>query len=349
MSQYQIARSSSRNLGEFPFLKVFVTELLAQLRTQNILTQGYRFAQSTRKGLISHIRTWFFFALFFNQSAIPATEESLCMFLELMSLTCGYPHCKAILSTVKYLHAALGYSIHHTFSLDCTLQGLKRRLARTPFQVLPIDPAILRLMYRGLNINKKPDLALWCSFLTAFFCLFRKANTVPQDNKFDPNFILTRDNIGIDRSEKMVYIYVGFSKTNQYRKKDRCIPIPKNNDPCLDLYRHIDLLFSTVNASDSDPAFTYGKNQFINYKVFTVRLKELLKSAGLEPSLYSGHSFRRGGASFLFSIGGSQLMVQVLGDWSSMVYTRYLYMSADDRMAAQNLMATYINSEVGQS
>ena len=83
--------------------------------------------------------------------------------------------------------------------------------------------------------------------------------------------------------------------------------------------------------------------------MFTVRLKELLKSAGLEPSLYSGHSFRRGGASFLFSIGGSQLMVQVLGDWSSMVYTRYLYMSADDRMAAQNLMATYINSEVGQS
>ena len=49
---------------------------------------------------------------------------------------------------------------------------------------------------------------------------------------------------------------------------------------------------------------------------------------------------------FLFSIGGSQLMVQVLGDWSSMVYTRYLYMSADDRMSSQVLIADAINSSV---
>ena len=261
---------------------------MGQLRSQNVLTQGYRFAQTTRKGLISHIRTWFFFSLYFGLFILPATEDSLCMFLELMSLTCGYAHCKALLSTVKYLHAAIGYSFPHTFSLDCTLQGLKRRLSRTPFQVLPIDPSVLRLMYKGININKRSDLALWCSFLTAFYCLFRKANTVPKDDKFDPNCILTRENISIDKSSRTVYVY----------------------------------------------------------GVFTVRLKELLSKAGLEPSLYSGHSFRRGGASFLFSIGGSQLMVQVLGDWSSMVYTRYLYMSADDRMAAQVLIAENINSTI---
>ena len=309
-------------------------------------TQGHRFAQTTRKGLISHLRTWFFFSLYFGLNSMPASEDSLVLFLELMSLTCGYAHCKTLLSTIKYLHSALGYVFQHTFSLDCTLQGLKRRLSKTPFQVLPIDPSILRLMYRGIDIKKKSDLALWCSFLTAFYCLFRKANTVPKDSKFDPNCILTRENIGIDRTLRMVYVYVGFSKTNQYRKNDRCIPIPQNEDPCLDLFRHIDLLFSTVKAESHDPAFTYGKNQFITYRGFTARLKELLARAGLEPSLFSGHSFRRGGASFLFSIGGSQLMVQVLGDWSSMIYTRYLYMSADDRMAAQVLIANSINSSV---
>ena len=148
---------------------------------------------------------------------------------------------------------------------------------------------------------------------------------------------------------RMVYIYVGFSKTNQYRKNDRCIPISSNEDPCLDLFKHLDKLFIKVDADPTDPAFTYGKNQFVNYRVFTARLKELLTKSSLEPSLYSGHSFRRGGASFLFSTGGSQLMVQVLGDWSSMVYIRYLYMSADDRMAAQVLMAENINSTVSKS
>ena len=137
------------------------------------------------------------------------------MFLELMSLTCGYPHCKAILGTIKYLHSAMGYQLQNTFSLDCTMQGLKRRLSRTPFQVLPIDPRILRMMYQGIDINKKSDLALWCAFLTAFYCLLRKANTVPKDDRFDPNFILTRENIGVDEYLKMVNVYVGFSKTNQ--------------------------------------------------------------------------------------------------------------------------------------
>ena len=186
---------------------------MGQLRSQNVRTQGHRFAQTTRKGLISHLRTWFFFSLYFGLNSMPASEDSLVLFLELMSLTCGYAHCKTLLSTIKYLHSALGYVFQHTFSLDCTLQGLKRRLSKTPFQVLPIDPSILRLMYRGIDIKKKSDLALWCSFLTAFYCLFRKANTVPKDSKFDPNCILTRENIGIDRTLRMVYVYVGFSKT----------------------------------------------------------------------------------------------------------------------------------------
>ena len=262
-----------------------------------------------------------------------------------MSLTCGYDHIKNILGGIKYTHAALGYEFpSSSFSLDTTLQGLKRRLARTPFQVLPIDPTVLRLMYSNLNLQKKQDLALWCSYLVAFYCLFRKANCVPKNASFDITKILTRENIGLDEQERKVYIYVGFSKTNQYRKRDRCIPVPANDDPALDLYRHIKNLLSTVDVPDNSPAFTYGPNKFICYDLFTRRLKQLLLSSGLNPDLYSGHSFRRGGASFLFSVGASQLMVQVLGDWSSMVYTRYLFLSAEDRMAAQRLIAEAINS-----
>ena len=91
------------------------------------------------------------------------------------------------------------------------------------------------------------------------------------------------------------------------------------------------LLKERVPAAPDAPAFTYGMNKFINYKQFTNSLKITLKKAGLNPDLFSGHSFRRGGASFLFSVGASQLMVQVLGGWSSLVYTRYLFMSEQDR------------------
>ena len=320
---------------------------LGQLQQQNIRTQGYRFAEGTRRNYLSYLRSWFFFALYFGIFALPATEEALCLFMEMMAVTSGYEHCKNTLGGVKYAHIALGLPFpSSSFSLDTTMQGLKRRLARTPFQVLPIDPKVLKLIYREINITKKEDLALWCSYLVAFYCLFRKANTVPKDSNFDCAKILTRENIGIDSEKKMVFIYCGFSKSNQFRKKDMCIPIPSNDDPCLDLYRHIVLLMETVQAPPDAPAFTYGQGKFVGYSQFTSRLKQVLRRAGLNPDLFSGHSFRRGGASFLFSSGASQLMVQVLGGWSSLVYTRYLFMNETERLEAQLLMAGAINASV---
>lgn len=224
------------------------------------------------------------------------------------------------------------------------MQGLKRRLARTPFQVLPVVPKVLRLMYKEINITKKEDLALWCSYLVSFYCLFRKSNTVPRNTGYDSSKILTRGDIGIDSEKKMIFVNCGFSKTNQFRKRNMIIPIPSNEDPSLDLYRHMSLLLESVQAPEDAPAFTYGQGKFIGYNQFTSRLKSILRKAGLNPDLFSGHSFRRGGASFHFSSGASQLMVQVLGGWASLVYTRYLFMNEEDRLEAQLLIASAINA-----
>ena len=40
-------------------------------------------------------------------------------------------------------------------------------------------------------------------------------------------------------------------------------------------------------------------------------------------------------------------MVQVLGEWSSQIYTRYLSLSVEDRLEAQQLIASNISSTVG--
>ena len=265
-----------------------------------------------------------------------------------MSKTSGYGHCKNVLGSIKYLHSSSGHDFpSDNFQLDETLQGLKRRLKGTPRMALPIDPVILRRMYKHIDTSSTYDLAMWCGYLVAFYCLFRKANVVPKDSNFDPSCILTRSDIEIDISGRQVLIYVNFSKTNQYMKQFHVIPIPANSDPALDLFRHLKNLYSKVDAPDSAPAFSYNTTSFINHRSYTVRLKTLLSKAGLEPTMYSGHSFRRGGASYLYSVGGTTLMVQVLGDWSSQVFTRYLHLSIDDRLEAQELIAKNINNTVG--
>ena len=243
------------------------------------------------------------------------------MFMELMSNTSTYGHCKNVLSSVKYIHTAMGHEFPtNNFGLEATLQGIKRRLKGTPLFVLPIDPTILRRMYKHINIEKVQDLSLWCSILVAFYCLFRKANVVPKDSDFDPDCVLKRSDVVIDNESRNILIYVNFSKTNQYQRSFHVIPIPANDDPALDLFRHMKKLFSTVTVPESSPAFMFSNSSYINYRSFTTRLKTLLAKAGLEPALYSGHSFRRGGASHLYGIGGSTLMVQVLGDLRSQIY-----------------------------
>ena len=81
--------------------------------------------------------------------------------------------------------------------------------------------------------------------------------------------------------------------------------------------------------------------------MFTKRLKQLLKKAGLDPDLFSGHSFRRGGATFLHNCGGTVFMVQASGDWSSQCFARYLYLSEDQRLAAQMLIKNGIEGNQG--
>ena len=266
-----------------------------------------------------------------------------------MSNTSGYAHCKNVLSGVKFLHGATGHDFPDSdFHLETTMKGLKRRLAGTPKQVLPIDPVLLRRMYKYVDIRKPSDLSAWCGFLLAFYCLFRKANLCPKQGMDTPSVLLKRSDVRLDETLHTVLVYVNFSKTNQYMHRSHVIPIPRNSDPALDLYSHLKLLFSKVKTDPEAPLFSYSPNQFINHRTFTEKLKMLIKKSGLDPSNYSGHSFRRGGASYLYSIGGTTLMVQVLGEWSSQVFTRYLSLSLEDRLEAQELIAANINSTVGE-
>ena len=315
------------------------------LRQENRITQGFKYTKESAANVMSAVRQWLFFCVYFLLPVLPASVDSIICFLEFMSRSSGYGHLKHLLSSLKFLHLALGHKFpDDNFMIDMTLQGLKRKLACVPFQVLPITPKVLRRMYSHLNMNKIEDLALWCAFLVSFYGLLRKSNAVPKTAKFDPSKVLTRRNIVVDQATNMVFVYVGFSKTNQFGARDLVIPIPGNTDDALDPVRHLSALFSRVDVPPEAPAFSYGRSSFITYSSFTTILKKLLTKSDYNAKLYSGHSFRRGGATYLHACGGSALMVQASGDWSSQCFTRYLYLSLEERLKSQNLISQGISS-----
>ena len=328
-----------------------VAGYLHRLANQNIETQSYRYAKGSRKNILSGIRSWIYFCKFFGFQQLPASAEHIVSFLELCSHTSGYSHIKHLLHSIRYYHQAKDVTFPTTFDLESTLQGLKRKLSGAPNQALPINPEILRKMFLCLNMKNNKDLALWCSYLVTFFCLFRKSNSVPKSGEIsEDEKVLTRAHFRLNDVTKAVLVMVDFSKVNQFGNRDLVIPIPRNEDPALDLYRHLRDLFLKVDASPSSPAFSYTKYKFVTYSTFTTMLKKLLKLSGYNPDEYSGHSFRRGGATFLHSIGGTILQIQACGDWSTLCFTRYLHLSLSDRWSSQQLMSDSISrSRVGSA
>ena len=197
-------------------------------------------------------------------------------------------------------------------------------------------------MYQQVDTRRLNDLAHWCSHLTTFYGMFRKSNTVPASSTYDEDRILKRKHFLI--TEDKVLIYVDFSKTIQFSNREYVIPVPRNDDPALDLHRHLSELFRRVDAAPESPAFTFGKNSFVTYTTFTSMLRKWLDLAGLNPLDFTGHSFRRGSATFLHRCGGSILQIKASGDWATDVFTRYLHLSVEDREDAQFLIADAISS-----
>ena len=66
----------------------------------------------------------------------------------------------------------------------------------------------------------------------------------------------------------------------------------------------------------------------LSYKTFIGRLRSILGGA------FSGHSFRRGGATSAFRAGMTGELIQDIGFWKSDSYLRYLVTNNDQTLEA---------------
>ena len=61
-------------------------------------------------------------------------------------------------------------------------------------------------------------------------------------------------------------------------------------------------------------------------------MRSVLDELGIDSSLYSSHSFRRGFATFAFRNNIPADEIQILGDWRSDAYKRYISLSVEDKL-----------------
>ena len=315
-----------------------------QLVADSYTSMSLYYTKQSRQNVLSHLRQLSLFCVAFNEPFLPVSSYALLGFAELMSRKVSFDHIQHILSSVKFLHDFRGFQYEgDSFQFKVLLRGLRRKLSRPAKQALPITPEMLILMYQFVNIEIPYHLAHWCSFLFALRLLYRKSSIAPESLvSFNARTGLSREKIVI--SDGVALVYQNHSKTNQFMAANRVIPVVPGCTLALNPVFHYEKLLSENVAPANFPAFSFienGRVKCVTHKSFTSFLKKLLSEIGIQPDNWTGHSFRRGGASLLYRLGLDPLTIQACGDWSSDTFLRYLEVNIDRLWAAQVAMGSF--------
>lgn len=188
--------------------------------------------------------------------------------------------------------------------------------------------------------------ALWAVFLLGFFTFFRKSNIIPPSHsQFSPTKHLSRSDFHF--TSWGLIVSVKWSKVIQFRERTLLIPLVSIPSHALCPVHALRDFFDTCQAPASSPAFvlpTATGLRSISYSSFTKHLKDLLRLAGLKPDNYSGHSFRRGGATYASSLGIPHELIQLQGDWASTAYLEYLARPLRQRLSLAQRVASQLGS-----
>ena len=94
------------------------------------------------------------------------------------------------------------------------------------------------------------------------------------------------------------------------------------------------------------PAFIFSHQagvKLLTGTIFVDTFRAVLEAVGVsDASRFTGHSFRRGGATWAFQAGIPGELIQICGDWSSDAYKQYLQFSMADKLNLAALLVRHL-------
>jgi integrase len=156
-----------------------------------------------------------------------------------------------------------------------------------------------------------------------------------------------------DSGVKAMVINIAKSKTDPFRLgvKVRCFKLAEVDEPICPVRAMEEFLAARKNTSKNLWVCHPKKSTRVNRAGVVKALQKLIvhyassEGLGWDPSAFTGHSLRRGGATSLFAAGISADLVKILGRWKSNCYLLYLETPVAKVARAQAQMARL---ELGQ-
>ena len=294
------------------------------------------FAKSTNRTYLAQRTAYFDFCGKIGIPPVPLSQVDLGRYIAFLSRCLTFSSIRQYINVVRLLHLEVGMSnpLESNWYVSSILKGVKRVKGNSVSQKLPITIDILRGILTRLNLCLSFDRCFWAACLVALFSFFRKSNLLVQSTQlFDPSRHLCSSDAQF--TTQGVVLTVRWSKVIQFREKILKIPLPHiPNSVFCPSSSLLAMSLECPTLSSPTPLFRFkdgSKVTVLTQSAFTIKLRGCLSDLGYPASKFSGHSFRRGGASFGLQCGLPTDLIKLQGDWNSNAYERYLQPSFELR------------------
>jgi hypothetical protein len=326
--------------------------LIEQAQTYLALAIGAGTRRTYATGIKSYLA---FVAEHSISTAFPASIETLCLWVSwLASRSLMFGTCKVYLSALINRHAEMGLINPLTDAppiLDRVLAGIKRASANATKPKLPITTAMLRLMKPHLTLQHRRDALVWAMMWTATAGLLRISEFACTSNA-DTDRILRMQQLTVFdtsgtahsmqqlRSSDLAHsalryasLHLDASKTDPFRTGvDVIIAAPH----ALSALSNYASLCSAAGVMPSAPLFHFDDGPPVTRRWLMHRVDSLLRSIQHDPTAYSSHSFRKGGAVSLQQQGVEDSIIRRTGRWRSDAFNLYVRHAPTDSLVTAN-------------
>lgn len=180
---------------------------------------------------------------------------------------------------------------------------------------------------------------LWAAMNVCFFGFLRAGKIcTPTASSFDPSWHLCVGDLALDShiAPTKLFLTIKASKTDPFRQ-GVTITLGKTGHQLCPMTSI--LPYVAKRGSTPGPLFQFEDGSFLTREKFVAEVKQLLVSAGINPSPYSGHSFRIGAATTAAHAGMDAALIQTLGRWKSSAYQLYICIPRESLASVSSVLA----------
>lgn len=220
----------------------------------------------------------------------------------------------------------------------------KARRSRRRATRLPITIALLVKFAMLLHDDNHTATLVLAALTTGVYGLMRSGELAikTRHDQMEPENLLTRSSVTWE--ERKFTIHLAVSKTDPFREGTDITIYANGSSTCpyaalRRLWENVPLTFPLA------PLFQHENGKPLRYHELNAAIKNLAAATGLDPSSFSGHSMRIGGATSLAMRGYSQNVIQALGRWKSLSVQLYTRLTGGMREQVANALAKPLEIE----